>query len=157
MRRVLCLGHGTRIPGRRSQYRSLIYLGLRRRKTRRRHQIIIMPFISRNKKIQFLIWQMHTARLPCLLPEMLTFRRSILRVHLQPPCIHRRQHIPAQRRLTPPRKLKALHQDFAQRRQLFLTYCDSADGDHYDAHYHHMWGYRKDTLEPAERERAFFR
>jgi len=43
------------------------------------------------------------------------------------------------------------------RRQLFLTYGDSADGDHYQAHYRHMWDYRKAPMEPADRERAFFR
>jgi len=44
-----------------------------------------------------------------------------------------------------------------QRRQLFLTYNDSADGDHYRAHYRHMWDYRRTALDAADRARAYFR
>jgi hypothetical protein len=45
----------------------------------------------------------------------------------------------------------------AARRQLFLTYGDSADGDLYQAHYRHMWDYRKATIDEAARARAHFR
>lgn len=37
------------------------------------------------------------------------------------------------------------------RRQLFLTYNDSRDGDHYAAHYRHFNGYRNDAVPEAER------
>jgi 2-aminoethylphosphonate dioxygenase len=43
------------------------------------------------------------------------------------------------------------------RRQLFLTYCDSADGDHYAAHYRHMLEYRTRHLPEAERARYCIR
>lgn len=43
------------------------------------------------------------------------------------------------------------------RRQLFLTYNDSADGEHYDAHYRHMWNYRTASLDETARKRAYFR
>lgn len=41
------------------------------------------------------------------------------------------------------------------RRQLFLSYNDSADGEFYLAHYAHMWDYRTDN--PEQRARAYFR
>ncbi len=39
------------------------------------------------------------------------------------------------------------------RRQLFLTYCDSRDGDHYAAHYRHMLDYRIRHLPETDRAR----
>ena len=39
------------------------------------------------------------------------------------------------------------------RRQLFLTYCDARDGDHYAAHYRHMLDYRTRHLPEADRAR----
>jgi 2-aminoethylphosphonate dioxygenase len=44
-----------------------------------------------------------------------------------------------------------------QRRQLFLTYNDSADGDLYLAHYWHMWNYRTGPLDADSKIRAYFR
>jgi 2-aminoethylphosphonate dioxygenase len=43
------------------------------------------------------------------------------------------------------------------RRQLFLSYCDSGDGDHYAAHYRHMLDYRTRHLPEAERARYSIR
>ena len=43
------------------------------------------------------------------------------------------------------------------RRQLFLTYNDSADGDHYQAHYRHFRQYSRDSLDAETRARAYFR
>lgn len=43
------------------------------------------------------------------------------------------------------------------RRQLFLTYHDSADGDHYAAHYRHMVEYRTRHLPEADRARHSIR
>ncbi len=43
------------------------------------------------------------------------------------------------------------------RRQLFLSYNDSADGDHYAAHYRHFLDYRTRRLPADERARHFLR
>ena len=43
------------------------------------------------------------------------------------------------------------------RRQLFISYNDSADGDLHDAHYRHMLGYRTSHLPEAERAKHFLR
>lgn len=44
-----------------------------------------------------------------------------------------------------------------QRRQLFLTYNDSRDGDHYAAHYRHMHDYRTHDIPEAARARSHHR
>lgn len=45
------------------------------------------------------------------------------------------------------------------RRQLFLSYNDSADGEFHLAHYAHFWGYRRDAkhMNDEQRARSYFR